>query len=48
MMEIKDMNNVNEILRHLIYVQREIKTKMSEEKQLKDRLNQLYDEGKIE
>lgn len=46
-MEIKDMNNVNEILRHLIYVQREIKTKMSEEKQLKDRLNQLYDEGKI-
>jgi len=47
-MEIKDMNNVNEILRHLIYVQREIKTKMSEEKQLKDRLNQLYDEGKIE
>ena len=47
-MEVKDMNNVNEILRHLIYVQREIKTKMSEEKQLKDRLNQLYDEGKIE
>ena len=47
-MEIKDMNNVNEILRHLIYVQREIKTKMSAEKQLKDRLNQLYDEGKIE
>lgn len=47
-MEIKDMNNVNEIVRHLIYVQREIKTKMSEEKQLKDRLNQLYDEGKIE
>lgn len=47
-MEIKDMNNVNELLRHLIYVQREIKTKMSEEKQLKDRLNQLYDEGKIE
>lgn len=47
-MEIKDMNNINEILRHLIYVQREIKTKMSEEKQLKDRLNQLYDEGKIE
>ena len=47
-MEIKDMNNVNEILRHLIYVQKEIKTKMSEEKQLKDRLNQLYDEGKIE
>lgn len=47
-MEIKDMNNVNEIIRHLIYVQREIKTKMSEEKQLKDRLNQLYDEGKIE
>ena len=46
-MEIKDRNNVNEILRHLIYVQREIKTKMSEEKQLKDRLNQLYDEGKI-
>ena len=46
-MEIKDMNNVNEILRHLIYVQREIKTKMSEEKQLKDRLNQLYDEGRI-
>lgn len=46
-MEIKDMNNVNEIIRHLIYVQREIKTKMSEEKQLKDRLNQLYDEGKI-
>lgn len=42
------MNNVNEIIRHLIYVQREIKTKMSEEKQLKDRLNQLYDEGKIE
>lgn len=47
-MEIKDMNNVNEIIRHLIYVQREIKAKMSEEKQLKDRLNQLYDEGKIE
>lgn len=47
-MEIKDMNNVNEIVRHLIYVQREIKIKMSEEKQLKDRLNQLYDEGKIE
>ena len=47
-MEIKDMNNVNEIIRHLIYVQREIKTKMSEEKQLKDRLNQLYDEGKIQ
>lgn len=47
-MEVKDMNNVNEIIRHLIYVQREIKTKMSEEKQLKDRLNQLYDEGKIE
>jgi len=46
-MEIKDMNNVNEIIRHLIYVQREIKTKMSEEKQLKDRLNQLYDEGRI-
>jgi hypothetical protein len=46
-MEIKDMNNVSEILRHLIYVQREIKTKMSEEKQLKDRLNQLYDEGRI-
>lgn len=47
-MEIKDLNNVNEILRNLIFVQREIKTKMSEEKQLKDRLNQLYDEGKIE
>ena len=46
-MEIKDMNNVNEILRHLICIQREIKTKMSEEKQLKDRLNQLYDENKI-
>lgn len=47
-MEIKDLNNVNEILRNLICVQREIKTKTSEEKQLKDRLNQLYDEGKIE
>lgn len=47
-MEIKDINNVNELLRNLICVQREIKTKMSEEKQLKDRLNQLYDEGKIE
>lgn len=47
-MEIKDINNVNELLRKLICVQREIKTKMSEEKQLKDRLNQLYDEGRIE
>ena len=47
-MEVKDISNVNEILRHLICVQREIKTKMGEEKQLKDRLNQLYDEGKIE
>lgn len=46
-MEIKDINNVNELLRKLICVQREIKTKMSEEKQLKDRLNQLYDEGRI-
>lgn len=46
-MDIKNMNNVNELLRHLICLQREIKIKLSEEKQLKERLNQLYDEGRI-
>lgn len=46
-MEVKDINDVNEIVRKLICVQREIKNKMSEEKCLKERLNQLYDEGKI-
>lgn len=45
-MEIQEMDK-DKLLRHLIVVEREIKTKMSEKKQIKEELNKRFDEGRL-
>lgn len=45
-MEIKEMDN-NTLIRHLVLVEREIKTKQSEQKQLKDELNRRFDNQEL-
>lgn len=47
MLEIKEMTNT-EIIRHLIVVERELKTKQIEKKQLQDELNKRFDEGNLD
>ena len=46
-MEIKDMNDPKELLRIVIEENREIKNKQSVIKQCKDRLEKMFDEGRI-
>ena len=47
-MEIKDINDPMYLLRIIIEEEREIKNKQSVIKQCKDRLNVLFDEGRLE
>lgn len=45
-MEIKEMDN-DTLIRYYIAVDREIKTKMSEKKQLEQEMNNRFDDGKL-
>ena len=46
-MEIKDINDPNYLYRIIIEEKREIKNKQSVIKQCEDRLNVLFEEGKL-
>ena len=46
-MEIKDMNDPCFLMRIILEEEKEIKTKQSTIKQCKDRLTELFEEGKL-